>query len=183
MTPYGRLRAACERAGGRLRQDGMRNNHDRRTMIALLAGLALSTAAVAKTEAVSVSGAWVRPAAAGMNSAVYMTLTNHGGADRLLSATSPFANSAQVHISRMAAGVMTMRPVNGLDVGAGETVIFSPHGLHLMLESLRKPLRLGDRIAVDLVFAHAGHVRAMVAVSAGPQAQKQAADPMAGMKM
>ena len=156
----------------------MTNAHHRRSLMVLLTGFAFATTALAKPAAIAVSGAWVRPTAVGMNGAVYMTLTNHGIADRLLSASTLLARSAQVHISRMSGGVMSMRPVNGLDLPAGGSVTFSPHGLHLMLETLRKPLRLGDSLAVDLVFAHAGHVRARVTVSAGPMA-----DPMAGMKM
>lgn len=51
---------------------------------------------------------------------------------------------------------MTMRPVDSIELPAGETVKLEPGGYHIMLLDLVKPLAKGDKVQVTLTFDKAG---------------------------
>lgn len=106
--------------------------------------------------AVSVDGAWARPTVPGqMGSAAYFTIRNAGGADKLLSVTSPAAD-ASLHSTSMDNGVMRMRPLEGLDVPKDGTVELKPGGTHVMLMGLKQPLQAGATLELDLKFEKSG---------------------------
>jgi hypothetical protein len=90
---------------------------------------------------------------------VYVTIANDGaGPDRLIAAGSPAFASAEFHRSAMEGGVMTMKPVEAIDLPAGETVELAPGGYHIMLfggATLYKP---GDLFPLVLTFERAGEV-------------------------
>ena len=97
--------------------------------------------------------------------AVYMTLTNHGAApDRLLAITTDAALSAAIHEGLMENDVAKMRPVEILEIPAGGSVALKPGGFHIMLGSLKAPLKKGDMIMLQLKFEHAGLVDVMAHV-------------------
>ena len=52
-------------------------------------------------------------------------------------------------------GAMTMRPVDGIELPAGESVELKPGGYHVMLLDLAEPLKAGDTIEVTLTFEKA----------------------------
>ncbi|HEY2481053.1 MAG TPA: copper chaperone PCu(A)C [Caulobacteraceae bacterium] len=132
-----------------------------------LALAAVFLAAAAPTKPIVVTGGWTRPVAAGLNGAGYLSVVNRGPRpDRLMGASSPAAATVSIHRSLQVGGVMTMRAVPFLDIGGGAKVIFAPGGLHLMLEGLRRPLRVGQDVPVTLTFARAGQVRATLHVRA-----------------
>jgi copper(I)-binding protein len=54
------------------------------------------------------------------------------------------------------AGAMTMKPVDGIDLPAGEPVQLKPGGYHVMLLDLAQPLEAGQQIEVTLTFEKAG---------------------------
>jgi copper(I)-binding protein len=56
----------------------------------------------------------------------------------------------------MGGGMMTMRPVERIDVPAGETVALEPGGYHVMLLDLAAPLEVGATVEVTLTFESAG---------------------------
>ncbi len=62
------------------------------------------------------------------------TLQNNGDApDRLLSATSPLCEHAEIHTMTMEAGIMKMRPLtDGLALDPGVPVPLSGTGIHIM---------------------------------------------------
>nr|MBA3811111.1 copper chaperone PCu(A)C [Caulobacteraceae bacterium] len=118
--------------------------------------------------AITVHGAWTRPAAAGMNAAGYGAIANSGPrADRLIGVASPAASRVLIHQSRSAGGVMSMRTLGNLAIPAGATMTFAPGGLHLMLEGLKRTLSVGGRVPITLIFAKAGAVHAELAVRSG----------------
>jgi len=82
----------------------------------------------------------------------------------LLSATTAVAAAVQMHTMAMDGDVMTMREVDAVDLGAGQTVEFKPGGFHLMLMGLKAPLKLGDKFPMTLRFEKAGKVEVMVHV-------------------
>ncbi len=142
-----------------------------------LASAVLTLGAAARP--IMVSGAWTRPAPAGGNAAVYLTLTNAGRAgDALTAVASPDAARASLHESRMVGQVMTMRALPSVAIAPGASARFLPGGRHVMVEALKRPLKAGGRLTLILTFQHAGAVRVSVpARAAAPP------DPMAGMKM
>jgi len=109
--------------------------------------------------------------------AVYLTLVNRGtAADRLLGAASPAAAKVELHRYHRpepAAGahaghggqVMEMRPVDRLEVKAGETVVLKPDGLHVMLVGLKAPLKEGERLTLTLRFERGGEIQVDVPIA------------------
>lgn len=105
--------------------------------------------------------------------AAYLTLVNRGkDDDRLLGAASPVAAKAELHGHQAATGhaghsaghVMEMRPVAEVLVKAGQTVVFKPDSLHVMLVGLKAPLKEGERFQLTLRFAKAGEIQVEVPV-------------------
>lgn len=104
---------------------------------------------------------WARPGAAGGSSAVYFSLQNGTAEDdTLLSAASDAAAVVEVHRTMMdEAGTMQMQHQSeGVEIPAGQTVLFEPGGLHIMLMQLNADLQPGDTLAVRLQFAEAGEI-------------------------
>ena len=154
----------------------------RRTLLlGAVATVAMAPVLLAQTSGrptIAVHEAWSRPANIGANGAGYMAIANTGSsADRLTAAESPVAVTVTLHQTQTVGGVTSMRPVDGIPIRAGQTVVLAPGGFHLMLEGLRRPLKVGDHVPVALTFAKSGAVRAELVVrAAAPQA-------MSDMKM
>ncbi len=96
------------------------------------------------------------------NGGAYLVIDNAGPADRLLRVETPIA-TAELHQHIMQGDVMLMRPVAGIDLPAGRTIL-SPGGYHIMLLNLKAPLKEGASFPLKLVFEKAGTVEVMVAV-------------------
>lgn len=86
----------------------------------------------------------------------FLTLTNKGVADRLLSAATPVADAVEIHSMVMDGDVMKMRQLDALALGPGQTVELKPGGYHLMLMGLKAPLRVGDQFPLTLKFEKGG---------------------------
>lgn len=124
--------------------------------IAALGLLLLASCSASVPPAISVEDAWARASVPGqMSSAAYFTVRNTGGADTLLSVSSPSAN-ASMHSTSMDNGVMRMRPLASLEVPAHSTVALKPGGTHVMLMGLKAPLEAGSTIVLDLRFEKSG---------------------------
>ncbi|MEZ5958573.1 MAG: copper chaperone PCu(A)C [Hyphomonadaceae bacterium] len=119
----------------------------------------------AETPGISVSEAWaaVTPNGATVG-AGYMTISNVGPADTLVSATSPRAQSVELHEMSMDGNVMRMRPVTSFTVPADGVVSLTPNGLHLMLTGLTGPLVAGETVPLTLTFERAGVVEVSLPV-------------------
>jgi copper(I)-binding protein len=87
------------------------------------------------------------------NTAVFMTLQNHGEQERkLVKAESPAAKVVELHTVIREGDVMKMRPVPDIPVKShGETVL-KPGSYHVMLIGLVKPLNEGDTVPLTLSF-------------------------------
>lgn len=91
------------------------------------------------------------------NGAAYLIIRNTGTvSDRLVSAASDVAGTIELHTVEESNGVMAMRPVEAIDVPAGESVALMPGGFHIMLIGLNRELRAGDTVALTLEFERAG---------------------------
>jgi periplasmic copper chaperone A len=129
----------------------------------------LAVAACSGATAPTIAQAWARPAAAGAETAAYLTITSAPGkADALVSASSPGAAEVQLHeVSTDAAGMTGMHPIDHLDIHAGETVQLKPGGFHLMVMGLKSELTVGGTLELELVFENAGKVVVQAEVRQG----------------
>ena len=139
----------------------------------ILIAAAILLAACSSTGAsVSVVDAWARPAEAGSNSAAYFQLFNNSdAADAFLSAEATVARAVEIHETMaveiddemdgmvdsanengMEMEAMVMVPQERVDLAAGETVIFQPGGLHVMMIDLNQALAVGDMFDLTLNF-------------------------------
>ena len=141
--------------------------------MALIGALLATHASGAGT--LRVEHAWARATAGSAKvGAAYLTVFNDGtDMDRLMAAASPVAAKAELHSVVMEGGVMSMRPVEAVEVHPGEPVVLQPGGIHIMLMGLKRPLKEGETIPMRLAFERAGVVEFEVLVlkagSMGPQ--------------
>lgn len=140
----------------------------------LLIGLFASPAAMAAAPSVAVQDAWSRATMSTDTGGVYLTIVNHGAADDVIGATTPFATKVQLHTMTMTGNVMQMRPIADLPIPAGQTTRLDPNGIHIMLTDMTHPLHRGESFPITLRFRHAGAVTTTVHV-AGPGAMGPAA--------
>src|SRR5262249_42607670 len=125
-------------------------------VLVLAVGLAFASAAIAQTNQPEVTNAWARatPGKA-ENGAAYLTLQSPT-ADRLVSVSTPVAKKAELHTMSMSGGIMQMRPLDGIDVPAGQPVTLKPGGEHVMLLGLGHPLQEGQSFPLTLTFEKGG---------------------------
>ena len=88
----------------------------------------------------------------------YFAVTNTGSApDRLVSASTRVAETIEIHAVTVVGPDIRMRPrARGLTIPAGGTITLQPRGYHLLMTGLKTPLARGAKLAVTLVFEHAG---------------------------
>ncbi len=104
----------------------------------------------ARAEDLAVSGAWARPTVEGQGaSGVFMTIRSTSGA-RVVAVHSSVAAVAQVHEMVMNGPVMTMHALSALELPPQKSVVLSPGGMHIMLQDLKRQLRLGEHFQVVL---------------------------------
>jgi copper(I)-binding protein len=122
---------------------------NRLPVVAAAAALALlSGAAAAQTTA---ANAWVRATVPQQQSTgAYLQLKSAEGG-RLVEARSPVAGQTELHEMAMDGNVMRMRAVPAIELPAGQAVELKPGGLHLMLMMLKKPLKDGETVPLQLV--------------------------------
>jgi hypothetical protein len=148
--------------------------------LARTAGLALATLLAVSALAacggggakITVTDAWARssPMVAGAGAA-YMKIENAGTeADALVGAASPVAATVEVHETYetgmespapsdgTGGGMMGMRPIDRLEIPAGEAVELKPGGYHIMLIGLPQELKAGDTIEITPKFEKAGKI-------------------------
>ena len=144
----------------------------RSRVLALLALLLMASPAFAhdyKLGALEIGHPWARatPPTAPTGGG-YLSIKNTGTEpDRLMSVSSPAAETVQVHEMKMDGSVMRMRPLDGpLEIKPGETVTLAPGGMHLMMMGLKEPLKQGERVPLTLVFEKAGKIAVEIVVLA-----------------
>lgn len=129
-------------------------------IIVLLLTILLASACDSSSGELTIQDAWARPASAGENGAAYFVIKNGTVSDdTLLSVSSEIALATEVHMSMMDGnGVMSMQMQEALAVPAKGKVEFKAGGLHVMLVSLIRDLKVGDTITLTLNFKGAGSV-------------------------
>ena len=126
---------------------------------ALLAmALACGAQAAGKTD-LRFSNAWVRATPPNANVAGgFIRIENTGkSADRLISASTSLAASAEIHEMKMQGDMMQMRQLSeGLAIPAKQTVTLQPGEVHLMLIAPKQPIVEGPKVKIILLFEKAG---------------------------
>ena len=130
---------------------------------------ACSTAVAPSAGSMRAEDAWARPSM-GMDraGAAYLVIVNDTGtADALVGATSPAAETVELHETAAdASGQMAMRPIDKIDLPAGGRVTLQPGGMHIMLIGLTGDLVAGQQIDLTLDFATAPDLVVKAAVRA-----------------
>jgi copper(I)-binding protein len=112
----------------------------------------------------------------------FLTITNDGDVpDRLIAASSPIAETVQLHTMSVKNGVMRMHEVaGGIEIPAHGKVTLAPGGFHIMFITLKGSLAEGGSVPVTLTFEKAGSVDTVLNVMA-IGARGPSADAMPGM--
>jgi periplasmic copper chaperone A len=149
-------------------------------MMKLTRYLALATLSLAavgaqahsfKLGAIEIGHPYARATAPGQPSGGgYLSLSNAGTNDRLLSASAEVAKAVELHTMTMEGDVMRMRQVDGIELPAGKKVELKPGGPHIMFIGLKAPLKQGDKFPLKLKFEKAGEVTVEVNVEAASTA-------------
>ncbi len=109
-----------------------------------------------------ISDAWIgeAPPAASILAA-YVTIKNNSAQPvSLVSASAPLFSRIEIHRSVLRNDIVSMERQNRLDIPAGETVVLSPGGYHLMLFDPAKPLGADDAADITLTFDN-GHTESV----------------------
>ncbi len=117
--------------------------------------------AVSFSSEVVVEEPWVRePPPTSKVAGAFMVILNKGKeADTLVSVSSDIADRTEIHKTIMKNGRMSMRRVNSIVIKPGSKVEFKPGGYHIMLIGLKKSIREGERVKIELEFKRAGTLR------------------------
>lgn len=106
-----------------------------------------------------IKDAWVRPAAEGMNTALYFNVENNSQKpDTLLAVKSSIAEIVQTHETYKKGDMMGMRKVDNIPIAPKSTFKFKPGGYHVMVIKLKKTLKRNDIVEFILRFKDAGDI-------------------------
>jgi len=120
---------------------------------------------------ITIRDAWIRPAAAKANSALFFEVVNNSSSpDTLLSAKGNLSEIVELHETyKKENDMMGMREVHKVVIPAKGTVIFKPRSLHIMLIGVLKDIQLGEKHEVALVFKNAGAIKVKAIVRDMPK--------------
>ncbi len=140
-------------------------------VLRLVLGLALACSASASVLAADdcapvIEKPWVRAAPPGATTlAGYLVLRNPCSAAVVVTdVESRDFGMPMIHRSEVVEGVSRMRHVGELTLAPGESLVFAPGGLHLMLMKPQRALAEGDEVGVRLVLADGRRVFALFPV-------------------
>lgn len=123
-------------------------------MRALLQILLLTATALMSGNAnagnITIENAWARATAPGQDmGSVDLSITSKSAAS-LTGVSSTVCSTVELHRMTHEDGMMKMRQVDSIALGAGKTLSLSDAGYHLMLVGLKFPLEAGKRIPLTL---------------------------------
>lgn len=132
----------------------------------VLAGMLAPPAALAGDMMVTQAFARASATPGAAAGAAYITLMNHGAADRLTGARSPASKTVEIHTSETIDSVTKMTTAVSIDIPMHGMLEMKPGGYHLMLMGLTAPLVKDQAIEITLVFERAGELTVTVPVGA-----------------
>lgn len=109
---------------------------------------------------------WARTGLSGGTSAIYFKLQNPTNKDfDLISVQTDVAGMTEIHKTEMDAnGVMKMIQQDKISLPKASTVEFKQGGLHIMLMDLKKDIKVGDNIELNLNFSPTYSIKISVPV-------------------
>lgn len=118
----------------------------------------LSACNAPKTAPISITDAYIRAPIPGQNnSAAFLKVSNNSKATMQLSSVSTtIASNAEIHEHQHDNGTMRMRQLHTLTIEPGQTKIFAPGGLHIMLFNVKS--ELGQSADINLHFSDGSSV-------------------------
>ncbi len=105
---------------------------------------------------VTVRDGWVQEGPPSQTiTAAFMVIENHTANEvSLQSADTDVAKVVELHKIDLVDGMMRMHRVDSIDIPSGGSVELKPGGYHLMVIGLKKVLKGGDKVTVNLKFSH-----------------------------
>jgi copper(I)-binding protein len=123
-------------------------------MFVLNSGLAVAAAAE-----VEITEPWIRATIPGSTvSAAYLRIQSRIPLT-LIEIGVGAGMQAELHETRLDAGIMKMRALAGLQIPAGKLVDLIPGGKHIMLTQVTQPIHRGDIVPLVLLFEAADKKR------------------------
>lgn len=89
----------------------------------------------------------------GTSAAVYLSVVNEGGGDRLTGVRTSSAEATALHATESHDGVVVMTDAADRPIAAKATTILGPGGAHVMLTGVHTALEPGQEVEVTLDFA------------------------------
>lgn len=125
----------------------------------------LCFAASAQAVDVKIENAWVRATVPGQRVAgAFMDITATRNM-KLLTGSTPAAETVELHFMRMDGDRMEMRELKSIKLPRGKTVSLAPGGLHVMLTGLKAPINAGDSVPLRLTVSDAAGKRSRIDVT------------------
>jgi len=123
-------------------------------LVVLLAGALWWVGQVAPQSPIEVGNARVRLVPGGGPMAGYMEIRNHSdNVVRLTSAASPAFGKVMIHRTIMREGQARMQhQADGVRIVPGDSAVFRPRDLHLMLMQPQRDFEVGDQVEIVLSF-------------------------------
>ena len=137
----------------------------RRLALPFIAALFFAGPAFAES-IIEVMHPWARPTIPNRPGAAYFGVHNSGDtSDRLIGARAEGISKIEIHKAEQKGEIMTMTPVESVEIPAGGMAHFGPGGLHLMMFGIEQPLKIGAILPMTLIFEAAGEVTITVPVT------------------
>ena len=134
---------------------------------AAMAGLVAACAPTETPQGRAVTAAWARAADSGATGGAYLTIVNHDSVTvDLVGVATALAASAEVHESMQHDGMSHMMPRASVAIGARDSLVMAPGGLHVMLNQLTRALTAGDSVPLTVRFSNGDSVLVRVPVRA-----------------
>jgi len=123
-------------------------------LVVLLAGALWWVGQMAPESPIEVENARVRLVPGGGPMAGYMEIRNHSdNIIRLVGAASPAFGNVMIHRTIVRDGRARMQhQSDGVRIVPGDSAVFKPRDLHLMLMQPRRELEVGDQVEIVLQF-------------------------------
>ena len=109
---------------------------------------------VSAANAVITKGAYIRAMPPGQKvTAMFLTLENTSATPHhLVKVKSQVSDAVELHEHKHLDGVMKMGQVKQIAIPGNSSTVLAPGGYHVMLIGLKKDLKLGEQVAMTLVF-------------------------------
>ncbi len=130
----------------------------RKIFLFLFTGFFLTVSA--QTDVV-IKDLWIRAVPPSLkNTALFMVIENKSDKeDVLVSVKTDIAKMSMIHKTINENGIMKMVHVHELKIPPYSKIELKPGGIHIMLMGLKRPLKEGEKISIELIFKNAGSIK------------------------